>query len=442
MRQRLLSRAQALQLPAERLTELLQRLHFASQPPAAVDGWLPQLLAQWQMPRRIVRAKAQPQAQPQREGNGSSTRSSSSSSSSELQAAVVTSAQGGTAAAPEQPEGPAAAAQQGVGQPSFRSIASGRLDAFYGWLPWPLTGLQGDLAFAGWDCEWIRAGRQLHSRLNGSVALVALSAFPGDSSEAAEGQLADVELASRHSSGSSSGGSSGSSGSTGSTAKNRWQPRSRCSYARIVQAAEAAGATAVLLAAPAGRYPHEANCSCPEECGAELSIPATMVPHSVGVVLRDVLRAGDRVNVSFEEEQVRGRQNWSALGMQTDWFAWRVWQGFELHTARLAACLTCRLPKPPPCSWAGLWLSSLAPSHWPLQGPGLWAGIDAPGALFELGWPKVASLLHGVWAAQYQAYLQGLQERLAGESLDAACCDFPVPATLYPSRQAPAAWRA
>ncbi len=50
-----------------------------------------------------------------------------------------------------------------------------------------------------------------------------------------------------------------------------------------------------------------------------------------------------------------------------------------------------------------------------LQGPGLWAGIDASGSLFELGWPKVASLLHGVWAAQYQAYLEGLQQWLAGE---------------------------
>lgn len=49
------------------------------------------------------------------------------------------------------------------------------------------------------------------------------------------------------------------------------------------------------------------------------------------------------------------------------------------------------------------------------QGLGLWAGIDASGSLFELGWPKVASLLHGVWAAQHQAYLQGLQERLAGK---------------------------
>ncbi|PRW21088.1 Peptide-N(4)-(N-acetyl-beta-D-glucosaminyl)a sparagine amidase F [Chlorella sorokiniana] len=167
MRQRLLSRAHVLQLPSDQLDQLLQRLHFATQPPAAMGGWLPQLLEQWQMPRRI--------------------------------------------------------------------------------------------------------------------------------------------------------------------------------------AAEAAGATAVLLAAPAGRFPREANCSCPEECGAELSIPASMVPHSIGVVLRDVLRAGDRVNVSFEEE----------------------------------------------------------------QGPGLWAGIDASGSLIELGWPKVASLLHGVWAAQYQAYLQGLQERLA-----------------------------
>lgn len=324
MRQHLLRRAQAQQLPAKRLTELLQRLHFASQSPAAMGGWLPQLLAQWQMPRRIVRAKAQPQAQPQWELSGSSTRSSSGSSS-EQQAAVATSAQGGAAAAPEQPEAPAAAAQQGAGQPPLRSIASGRLDAFYGWLPWPLTGLQGDLAFAGWDCEWIRAGRRLHSHLNGSVALVALSAFPGDSGDAAEGQLADAQLASRLSSSSSSGGNSGGggstggsgTGSTGSTAGNRWQPRARCSYARIVQAAEASGATAVLLAAPAGRYLREANCSCPEECSAELSIPATMVPHSVGVVLRDVLRAGDPVNVSFEEEQVRGRQNWAALGMQT-----------------------------------------------------------------------------------------------------------------------------
>lgn len=325
MRQRLLSRAQALQLPSPQLNDLFQRLHFATQPPAAIGGWLPQLLAQWQMPRRIVRARAQPQQGRQEaessssdggnsSGGGSSSSSgsnSSSSSSGDGAAARATSAAGSHAP-------PTAADQQAAGQQPLASIASGRLDAFYGWLPWPLTGLQGDLAFAGWDCEWLPPDRRLRSQLNGSIALVALSAFPGGSGSAAAAAAtaaphASAEVASRQS-GSGSGSSSYSSGDGSGSSTNRWQPRPRCTYAHIVEAAEAAGATAVLLAAPAGRQPREANCSCPEECSAELSIPATMVPHSVGAVLRDVLRAGDRVNVSFEEVQVRAG-GWKALGL-------------------------------------------------------------------------------------------------------------------------------
>ncbi len=303
MRQRLLNRAQALQLPTDQLSELLQRLHFATQPPAAIGGWLPQLLAQWQMPRRIVRAMAHPQQRRQLDGSSSGGGSSSNSSgrSSEQQAeagrAADDSAANGTAQSAA--AGPQAVQPQAAVQHKLGSVASGRLDAFYGWLPWPLTGLQGDLAVAGWDCDWIPPDRRARSQLNGSIALVSLSAFPGDSS-GVEVEAASEELLPAH------GGNSSSRGGGYASGLSRQPPRSRCSYARIVQAAEAAGATAVLLAAPAGRYPREANCSCPEECGAELGIPASMVPHSLGVVLRDVLRAGDRVNVSFEEEQVRG----------------------------------------------------------------------------------------------------------------------------------------
>lgn len=309
MRQRLLSRARALQLPSIQLNDLLQRLHFATQPPAAMGGWLPQLLAQWQMPRRIVRARAQPQQGRQQGAERSSSRGGGGGSSGSSGADNAA----GKAAT-------AAAGQHATAQQPLRSIASGRLDAFYGWLPWPVTGLQGGLAFAGWDCEWLPPDRRLRAHLNGSVALVALSAFPGGSGSAedtaaagAADAAAELVLA-RSSSSAGTGGGTGNGASDGKTnGANRWQPGACCSYARIVQAAEAAGATAVLLAAPAGRQPREANCSCPVECSAELSILATMVPHSVGVVLRDVLQAGDRVNVSFEEEQV-GSGSWPGVG--------------------------------------------------------------------------------------------------------------------------------
>lgn len=52
-----------------------------------------------------------------------------------------------------------------------------------------------------------------------------------------------------------------------------------------------------------------------------------------------------------------------------------------------------------------------------LQGPGLFAGIDAHGRLLEAGWQKFPSLLHLVWAAQWEEYKRGLEARLQQPAL-------------------------
>lgn len=156
-----------------------------------------------------------------------------------------------------------------------------------GWIPWPVAGVSAPLALAGRDCDWIpyanAAGSTAGSgagaataaaaseapppgswapSLNGSVALVRLTAFPG-----ADG-------------------------------------RRGCTYADMLSAAEAAGAAAVLLAAPSDAELREVNCSSAAECATAVGVPATMVSHAAGWALQEAWRAGDDVNITFTDEPV------------------------------------------------------------------------------------------------------------------------------------------
>lgn len=221
MRQQLLARARALGLPGAQLAPLLQRLHFGTQPAARLASWLPQLLARWQSPRRVVQAAARPAAA----------------------------------------AGAAAAAAAEV-----QLLSSGRLDAAYSWIPWPLSGVSAEVALTGSDCAWPAPPSTPPPRLDASVALILLTSLPGASEAAGGGQ--------------------------------------RCGYERMLSAAQRGGARAVMFAAPRGAHLAEVNCTGEGECGTAIAIPATLVPYMVGEVVRNELEAGGAVTATFRDVQV------------------------------------------------------------------------------------------------------------------------------------------
>lgn len=281
MQAQLLRAARGLRLTAAQREARLRRVHFATQPALSVPGWLPRLLTDvaWLSPRRIVRATARDRG------------SAAEGVVARGLGAVPAAGAGGTPAT----DAHAGRSLQGSAN-RLKLLESGRLDAFYGWIPWALSGVSAPLAVAGTDCDWLPrgggrasggrgdAGRSSGqeaalpdgppgSSLNGSVALITLTSLPG----------ADPGW------GSSSGGQ-------------------LCSYGAMLAAAEAAGAAAVLFAAPPGASLALVNCTAPAECGTPVGLPASMVPHLVGEVLREAAEAGALVQLNFIDAQVTGRR--------------------------------------------------------------------------------------------------------------------------------------
>ena len=207
MRDQLEAQAVHLGAGSAAAAEALRRLHYAVAPASRLGGWLPEVLRDWQTPRRLLLANV----------------------------------------------------TQPVGRPGLRST---RLDAAYDWIPWPVTGIRAPLALAGTDCGWVVEAVRGGGGLNGSVALILLTAPPG-----------------------SEGG---------------------CGYGTMLRAAEAAGAVAALFVAPEGAAVSPVACGSDAECGLAVGIPATTVPHSAGAALAAALAAGGEAVVAFAEEDGPG----------------------------------------------------------------------------------------------------------------------------------------
>lgn len=157
MERQLSTQAKALRLTPAQLASLQRRLHFGTQPVGAVAGWLPKVLNAWQYARPTATA-------------------------------VVHSPPNKVPA-------------------TSRTITAARLDTSYSWFPASMASLSGRrLALAGADCRWLAPNAAATAGLNGSVALVTLTALPST------------------------------------------DPRAPCSYVRLMQGATAAGADALLLA--------------------------------------------------------------------------------------------------------------------------------------------------------------------------------------------------
>jgi hypothetical protein len=253
MERQLRTAAARLRMPSVAAGGIFSRLHFAVDPVDELGGWLAAVLDEWTVPRGRLLAN-------------------------------IT----------DHPPNIAANS----------TLDSTRLDAFYSWIPWPATGVEGRLVWAGDGCGVSVRGL---SALNGSVALVTQGTRSYDLDY--EGCMGNGEL---------------------------------------LGLLQRAGAAAAVFAPPSGRRVFELNCSSPADCALEVGIPATMVPHDVGESLRRALQAGSRVDVALAARP-----------------------GAALH-----------------------------------------AGVDAGGRLVEVGWLKFPSLLHVVWAAQWQDYLEALQRRL------------------------------
>ena len=234
MERQLPTQAKALRLTPAQLASLQRRLHFGTQPVGAVAGWLPKVLNAWQYARPTATA-------------------------------VVHSPPNKVPA-------------------TSRTITAARLDTSYSWFPASMASLSGRrLALAGADCRWLAPNAAATAGLNGSVALVTLTALPST------------------------------------------DPRAPCSYVRLMQGATAARADALLLAGPptadggAWLAPVQApDCatSQPARCdaaAADIQAPASMVDFAAGQALVKALAAGSAVAVNFTTRQV-GCAGWLWVG--------------------------------------------------------------------------------------------------------------------------------
>ncbi|KAK9835916.1 hypothetical protein WJX74_010910 [Apatococcus lobatus] len=131
----------------------------------------------------------------------------------------------------------------------------------------------------------------------------------------------------------------------------------RCSYARMIQLAQAAKAAAVLVASQPGHDVVQMICNGPGECSLPLVKPATMIGYDDAAKLRDIIMqsasGNGQVAISFADEQV----------------------------------------------------------------PGYYAALDEERRLQEVGWQKFPTLMHVVWEAQWLVYMQELRQRLAFPAL-------------------------
>ncbi|GAB4819720.1 hypothetical protein N2152v2_006766 [Parachlorella kessleri] len=371
MRKRVQHQAHRLGLDNSTIAQRLQRMHFATEAVPELQAPLPEVLANWTSPRKLLRASNVEPGRPDRSRHGRASASGSSSSSRHSSAedrsssssdgrsprglGIQQARQLRSMALPQHavPAEHAAGgpAQHPAGTPASKRILieSTRLDAFYGWVPWPMTGITGELRWAGEDCHW--------------------NNFPRTTTLSTPARTTTSSSSSSSSSGNSTTGSNavGLYGSIALVTLSRFptpahhlgrhKRRHACSYGSILAWAQGQGATAVVVAAPAGMDLEEMTCAGGEEeeggdC-EEVKIPATMVHHSVGRRLRRQLARGDQLWVEFVEE----------------------------------------------------------------QGPGLFAGIGADGRLFEPGWQKFPTFMHLVWAAQWEDYLGRLKGRLQDEAL-------------------------
>lgn len=305
MREQLRRQAVALGLRGAEAARRLRRLHFATLPVAQLEGALPSVLSEWAAPRKLLRAHTTPAPSP--------------APAPAPAVGLLPLAAAGATARHAEPAEPAAA------------VESTRLDAFYGYIPWPLTGVTGELQWAGWDCEWGAdpaapggaAGTAGGAGLNGSVALIRLSRLPKPKKDPSRG--VDGSSSSSTDGSNSGGGRSGGAGQhvqepvplpthvEGELQQGQLQ-RHKCSYRTMLRRAEAAGAMAVVVATPKGEEVEEITCRggeeeegpCPE---GDVGIPATMVPYRTGRQLRRLLRAGP-VRVEFPEAQVGRGFGW------------------------------------------------------------------------------------------------------------------------------------
>ncbi|KAK9816886.1 hypothetical protein WJX72_006713 [[Myrmecia] bisecta] len=191
--------------------------------------------------------------------------------------------------------------------PGDWSLTSERLDPAYEWLPWPASPEPHPLVYIGDACS------DLHPwDLSGTVALIVPK--PG-------GQ-ADLQ----------------------------------CSYAELIANAQAANATAVLIAAPEGRDVDLMTCEG-AECSIPLTTPASMIPHAAAAQLQDAynqgVTSGQQVSVMFNTKQVAGS----------------------------------------------------------------FAGVNQQGQLVEVGWEKDPTLMHLAWAAQWLEYEAELSANLTRPAL-------------------------
>lgn len=349
MRSQLLFQALAMGLNPGAIQHLFSRLHFATQPLSKLDSaWVTQLLAGWPTPRRLMRASLAPAGgQAARQGRADAA---AAAAPVELESVGEGRVHGSPSRrlqllqhSHQQPQHAEQLQQQLQRQlQQGPLLAVSRLDASYGWIPWPLPAAATRLEYAGQGCDW-----QPTPQLRGTVALITLLSFPAATAStpgagAAMPMLAAVAAApARHTAkgeehtAAHSGRGSASTSSSGQAAAPL-QDTTECSWAEMITRAEGAGALAVVFAAPPGSDVAEVACASDAECAVLVAIPVTMVPAAAGWQLRQALLSGEALEVEFVEEAGPGlyagiddggrlvELGWQ-VGARNTWVATHVW---------------------------------------------------------------------------------------------------------------------